>query len=77
MEMCEIAVDTCFWPLYEVINGEYKLSYRPKNKRPISDWLESQGRFKHIVKNPEIVAEIQAEVDQKWEELLRLCGEEV
>ncbi|GMQ57111.1 thiamine pyrophosphate-dependent enzyme [Vallitalea sediminicola] len=76
MELCEIAIDTCFWPLYEVINGEYKLTYRPKNKRPISDWLEAQGRFKHVAKNPEIVAEIQQVIDERWETLLRLCGEE-
>lgn len=76
MEMAEIAVDTCFWPLFEVENGVYKLNYKPKNKRPISDWLESQGRFRHIAKNPTVVEEIQAEVDQRWADLLRLCGEE-
>ncbi|MCT4596631.1 MAG: thiamine pyrophosphate-dependent enzyme [Vallitalea sp.] len=76
MELCEIAVDTCFWPLFEVVNGEYKLSYKPKKKRPISDWLEAQGRFKHVAKNEEVVAEIQAEIDRRWEKLLRLCGEE-
>lgn len=76
MELCEIAVDTCFWPLYEVVNGEYKLTYKPKNKRPISDWLEAQGRFKHVAKNQDVVDEIQSEIDARWERLLRLCGEE-
>ncbi len=76
MELSEIAIDTCFWPLFEVVNGEYKLSYRPKNKRPISDWLEAQGRFKHIMKNPEAIVEIQEEIDLKWTQLLRLCGEQ-
>ncbi len=75
MEICNIAVDTCFWPMYEVIEGEYKLSYKPKKKRPISDWLESQGRFKHVVKKPEIVEELQKEIDTRWEKLLKLCGE--
>ncbi|MGL4632965.1 MAG: thiamine pyrophosphate-dependent enzyme, partial [Cetobacterium sp.] len=36
MEMCKLAVETCYWPLFEVINGEWKLSYRPKNKLPIT-----------------------------------------
>ena len=32
------AVDTCFWPLYEVTNGkEYKINYTPKEKKPITD----------------------------------------
>ena len=26
-EICRLAVDTCVWPLYEVENGEYSLSY--------------------------------------------------
>lgn len=76
MELSEIAIDTCYWPLYEVINGEYKLSYKPKNKRPISDWIEAQGRFSHIAKKPEIIEEIQADIDARWNELLKLCGEE-
>lgn len=75
MELSQLAVDTCFWPLYEIENGVYKLNYKPKNKRPIADWLEAQGRFKHIVKDPQKVAEIQKEIDTNWENLLRLCGE--
>ena len=39
------------------------------------NYLEAQGRFKHIVKNADIVNEIQAEVDRRWNELLVLCGE--
>ncbi len=31
-ETCALAVDTCFWPLYEVENGKYKITYKPKEK---------------------------------------------
>jgi len=75
LELSEIAVDTCFWPLYEVIDGEYHLTYKPKNKRPIKDWIAAQGRFKHILNNEAIINEIQEEVDRRWNELLVLCGE--
>lgn len=75
LEISQIAVDTCFWPLYEVVDGKYHLTYKPKQKRPIEDWLQIQGRFKHILNDPEKVAEIQADVDRKWQELLELCGE--
>jgi pyruvate ferredoxin oxidoreductase beta subunit len=77
MDLNELAVETCFWPLYEVENGVYKLNYRPKHKKPIIEWLKAQGRFKHIVDNEAAVAEIQAEIDKNWEDLLRLCGEEI
>ncbi|MDK2903368.1 MAG: pyruvate ferredoxin oxidoreductase beta subunit [Clostridiales bacterium] len=77
MELIEIAVDTCVWPLYEVVNGEYHLSYKPKNKRPVEDWLKPQGRFKHLFapQNRHLIDEIQAYVDKEWDNLLKLCGE--
>lgn len=79
MTITKLAVETCYWPLYEVIDGEYKLSYRPKEKQPIENFLKPQGRFKHLFKkgNEDLLAEIQADVDKRWEELLKLCGEEV
>lgn len=73
---CEIgrkAADTCVWPLYEVVNGQYKISYRPKQKMPVSEWFAFQGRFKHLLKpqNKTLLDEIQAQVDKFWEDLLR------
>ena len=66
------AVDTCFWPLFEVIDGEWIVNYVPKKKLPIEDFLRPQRRFKHLFKpgKEELIARIQAEVDRKWEELL-------
>lgn len=48
LEMCRLAVETCFWPLFEVINGEWKLNYRPQKKLLIEALLKPQGRFKHL-----------------------------
>lgn len=78
MEMCKLAVETCYWPLFEVINGEWKLSYRPKNKLPITEFIKNQGRFAHLFKpgNEHLIEELQREVDKKWEILLKRCGEE-
>ncbi len=78
MDLNKLAVETCFWPLYEIIDGKYILNYKPKNKLPVADFLKKQGRFKHIFKagNEFMIEEIQAEVDKRWNELLRLCGEE-
>jgi pyruvate ferredoxin oxidoreductase beta subunit len=77
LDTIKAAVETCFWPLYEVENGVWKLTYKPKEKKPITEWLKTQGRFKHLFKpeNEHVIAEIQAEVDRRWEELLFLCGE--
>ncbi|MDY4007194.1 MAG: pyruvate ferredoxin oxidoreductase, partial [Fusobacterium varium] len=69
----------CYWPLFEVINGEWKLSYRPKVKLPVEEFLKKQGRFKHLFKpeNRHIINRIQKDVDLKWERLLKRCGEEI
>lgn len=79
MEICHLAVETCYWPLFEVEDGQWKLSYKPKKKLPIEDFLRPQGRFKHLFKpgNEHMIAEIQANVDKKWNDLLIKCGEEL
>ena len=72
-----LAVETCFWPMYEVVDGVHKLSMKPKEKKPVVEFLKTQARFKHIMKpeNKDLLDEIQAEVDKRWEKLLKLCGE--
>ena len=44
MEMCRLAVETCFWPLYEVEDGVWKLNYRPRKKLPIEDFSQTSGQ---------------------------------
>lgn len=77
VEIMQLAVDTCYWPLYEVENGKYRLTYKPKEKLPIEVWLERQGRFRHLFRpeNRHIIDELQRQVDEEWERLLWLCGE--
>ncbi len=79
MKMCELAVETCFWPLFEVINGEWKLSYMPKNKLPIDEFLKPQGRFKHLFQkgSEHLIEAIQTDIDKRWEQLLIRCGENI
>ncbi|MDR1067752.1 MAG: pyruvate ferredoxin oxidoreductase [Clostridiales Family XIII bacterium] len=76
MAVCKAAVETCVWPLFEVIDGEWVLNYEPKTKLPVEEYLKLQGRFKHLFKpgGEQRIAEIQEGVDQRWEELRNLCG---
>ncbi|MCM8762483.1 MAG: thiamine pyrophosphate-dependent enzyme [Candidatus Omnitrophica bacterium] len=75
MEISRLAVDTCIWPLYEVVEGRYKLTYKPKEKKPIVEWFKLQRRFAHLLKpeNQQLLEEIQKEVDRRWETLLKKC----
>ncbi|MBI2887291.1 MAG: pyruvate ferredoxin oxidoreductase [Chloroflexi bacterium] len=75
IELSKLAVDTCIWPLFEVESGVWKLSHRPSRKKPILEWIKSQGRFSHLLRpeNQHLVEELQVEVDHDWEKLLRRC----
>ncbi len=74
-EICRLAVDTCVWPMYEIENGEYHLTYMPKKKLPVEEFMKVQGRFRHCFKpgNEWTIEEAQKYVDMKWEELLSKC----
>ena len=74
MKINKLAVDTCYWPLYEVENGKYTVNYKPAKKLPIEEFLKPQRRFKHLFKpgNEWMIEEFQKEVDERWEMLLKL-----
>ena len=74
-EICRLAVDTCVWPLYEVVEGEYHLTYTPKKKLPVEEFMKLQGRFRHCFKpgNEWTIECAQKYVDDKWEALLAKC----
>jgi len=68
MDIARLAVETCIWPSYEVENGVYKINVKPREKKPVTEFLKLQGRFKHLFKpeNAYILEEIQKDVDEKW-----------
>ncbi|MGQ9671721.1 MAG: thiamine pyrophosphate-dependent enzyme [Candidatus Aminicenantales bacterium] len=75
IKLAQLAADTCVWPLYEVEDGRYKINYKPKEKKPVLEWLKPQGRFRHLFKeeNAWMIEKIQEEVDRDWAELNRLA----
>jgi pyruvate ferredoxin oxidoreductase beta subunit len=76
MEICRLGVETCYWPLFEVVDGKWILNYEPKKKLPVEDFLRPQGRFKHLFKkgNEHLLESFQNEVDKRWNELLEKCN---
>lgn len=76
IDICKLGVETCYWPLFEVVEGEWRLNYQPKQKLPLEDFLRRQGRFKHLFKpgNEYLIEAFQKEVDKRWEELLKKCN---
>ncbi len=70
--MSRLAVDTCVWSLYEVIDGKWIINYHPEPRKPVIEWFKSQGRFQHLVRpeNSHLVEEFQGMVDRHWKRLL-------
>ena len=75
IEITKLAVETCYWPLFEVEYGVWKLNYKPREKKPVEEWLKTQGRFRHLFqpKFRYVIGELQARVDEEWELLLKRC----
>jgi len=81
--LSKLAVETCVWPLYEVENGtDFKLSAESlriaegkAEKKPITDWINAQGRFSHLKEEKwaSVVESMQKDVDRKWNALIKLC----
>ncbi len=62
-----LAVETGMFPLYEVIDGEYKMSLDLPQLRPLQDYLKLQGRFRHLSEGT--IKEIQDKVNREYARL--------
>jgi pyruvate ferredoxin oxidoreductase alpha subunit len=70
----QLAIDSCFFPLYEVERGKTHITYDPEllgRRRAISDWLGQMGKTRHLLKegNAEHLAAIETEVERRWRRL--------
>jgi len=75
INIAKLAVETGFWPLIEVENGIWRFTYKPKERKPIEEFLKPQGRFKHLFteQNKDLLAGIQKEIDDNWARLEHFC----
>ena len=71
-----LAVNSCVFPLYEVVDGKHRLTYKPSEKKliPVSEYLGGQGRFRHLTDKD--IEQIQAATTRTYERLLRLSEQE-
>ncbi len=72
----KLATETNYWPLYEIEKGEYKLNLKTDKRLPVTEYLKTQRRFKHLFKaeNKEVLKKIQNNIDKEWRELLVKCN---
>ena len=70
----QAAIDSCFFPLYEVEHGHTTLTYDPEaadRRQPVTAWLGQMGKTRHLLvpERAGVVQEIQHEVDRRWRRL--------
>ena len=72
VELSRMAVETGIFVLWEQEGGDpknRKISCPPPEKRkPVEEYFKLQGRFRHLLKMPEIISKMQKEVDEKCAE---------
>ena len=71
VEIGRLGVETWINPMWEVVDGEFKLTLKPKQK-PVEEYLKAQGRFRGLT--DEQIKSIQSDVDLRKEKLLSVDG---
>ncbi|MBD3155788.1 MAG: pyruvate synthase subunit beta [Candidatus Aenigmarchaeota archaeon] len=69
IDVGKLAVDTGFWPLYEIENGKFRLTMNPGKLKPVEEFLKTQVRFKHLQKKDIML--IEQDIKNKWRKLLK------
>lgn len=73
-KILEEAVNSCFFPLYEVEQGVTAITYNPEEKKKrvsVTEWFKYMGKTKHLLKeeNKHLVDEFEREVEKRWQRL--------
>jgi pyruvate ferredoxin oxidoreductase beta subunit len=75
IEIAKAGVQTGYWPLFEVEDDVWRQTVKVRERKPIEDFLKSQGRFKHLFsdENAALLAEVQSDVDAYWDYIVTRC----
>ena len=74
VEIARLAVETWIWPLYEIENGTFKLTSKPKLKS-VEKYLDPQGRYSHLGENE--ITDIQTMIELRREKMLANDGNNI
>ena len=76
VEIARLAVETGFWPLFEIDHGVWKMTPVRGERKPLTEFLKPQGRFKHLFKpgNEQLLEPLQQECDEYYAYVERMCS---
>ena len=72
-EYARLAVDTGIFALKEAVDGVVTHTHIPRKRRPVEDYLEGQGRYRHLFepkRNEAAIGLIQKQVDTYWAQIM-------
>ena len=67
VEIGKLAVETGAWQLFEIEHNQVTNIFKPKESKPVADYLRTQKRFKHLKDGD--IAKIQTWIDEKKKQL--------
>jgi phenylglyoxylate dehydrogenase beta subunit len=77
IDICRIAVETCYFPLWEAERGKFRFTYKVDKPKHIREFTKMMGRFSHL--DEEGRGELQRLVNERFnliESLIRMKGNE-
>lgn len=76
-DYARLAVETGVFALKEAVDGEVRHTYVPRRKRSVDEYLQGQGRYRHLfepARNEDAIAKIQEQVDRYWANVHETTG---
>lgn len=71
IEVGKLAVETNLYPLWECVEGKYRMTYEVKKRTPIQEYTRSMQKYAHLT--DEEIRSLQYSVDQNYKRLKDLC----
>ena len=68
IKVAKLATESGFWPLYEIEGNRVTINYKPAQIKSVKEFLQMQGRFRHLTDYD--INVIQGLVNADWKELL-------
>lgn len=64
IEICRLAVETNYWPLWEAEHSRFRFTYPMEKPRPIREFTRMMGRFSHL--DDQGLEELQGLVNERY-----------
>lgn len=72
VEVGRLAVETAMYPIFEIENGEITSVKKIKDRKPVEEYLKTQGRFEHLFEKEggeEIIQQLQNWADENAQKM--------